>query len=129
MSKNYLIHYGVLGMKWGVRRTPERTGKKKKSLGQRYMDAVRAHEERTRLRDEEIVRNPKRRALEYGKGFVESTLLGAGFGKLLFRDAISLSDALIAAGKGAAIGSAIAIPMTELAVHVSKKTTENKNGK
>ena len=29
MSQDYLMHYGIKGMKWGVRRTPEQLGHKK----------------------------------------------------------------------------------------------------
>lgn len=29
MNDRYLIHYGVKGMKWGVRHDPERTGQKR----------------------------------------------------------------------------------------------------
>ena len=33
MDDNILTHYGVLGMKWGVRRTPAQLGRKKSSGG------------------------------------------------------------------------------------------------
>lgn len=33
MVNNELCHYGVLGMKWGVRRTPEQLARARKSLG------------------------------------------------------------------------------------------------
>lgn len=32
MSENEFMHYGVLGMKWGVRRTPEQLGHKIEKL-------------------------------------------------------------------------------------------------
>lgn len=31
MDNNELMHYGILGMKWGIRRTPEQLGRKSKS--------------------------------------------------------------------------------------------------
>lgn len=33
MENNELYHYGILGMKWGVRRTPEQLGHRSKSSG------------------------------------------------------------------------------------------------
>lgn len=32
LSDNYLYHYGILGMKWGIRRTPEQLGSSKRTL-------------------------------------------------------------------------------------------------
>ena len=42
MNESTLIHYGVLGMKWGVRRTPDQLGRRsKKELSE---DHIRSRE-------------------------------------------------------------------------------------
>lgn len=44
MNETYLAHYGVKGMKWGVRRTPEQLGhrpKRTSSLDKKFSDAER----------------------------------------------------------------------------------------
>lgn len=49
-----LIHYGILGMKWGVRRTPEQLGNKRKrneSAAERKVRLEREFEERTQKRN------------------------------------------------------------------------------
>lgn len=47
MNQNELLHYGVLGMKWGVRRTPEQLararGKSKSSSDEISDDYKKAH--------------------------------------------------------------------------------------
>lgn len=35
MSEIWIYHYGVKGMKWGVRRTPEQLGHTKKSIAKK----------------------------------------------------------------------------------------------
>lgn len=38
MGENELYHYGVLGMKWGVRRTPEQLGHKQSRAKKNYLE-------------------------------------------------------------------------------------------
>ena len=42
----YLVHYGVKGMKWGVRHDPERSGVRKKNTGKKYVSAAHAKSDR-----------------------------------------------------------------------------------
>ena len=50
-QNNYLIHYGVKGMKWGVRKTPEQLGSHRQ-----YRNTVREAKARRKERDREIAR-------------------------------------------------------------------------
>ncbi len=45
MDNNYLIHYGVLGMKWGVRRTPEQLARarRRSMTDESHKDYKKAH--------------------------------------------------------------------------------------
>lgn len=74
MDVNELEHYGVLGMKWGVRRTPEQlghkrvarhTGKRKPTKQERVRsDRIKAYENRRTISDEELKSRIQRLELE-----------------------------------------------------------------
>lgn len=103
MSNNdYLYHYGVLGMKWGVRRTPAQLGKStsstkkkskkkkpakpvpqkpvKKKLKDMSDDEIRAKISRLKLEKEfkDLERNVKSSETSKGKRFVLDVLEAAG---------------------------------------------------
>lgn len=40
MANNYLCHYGVIGMKWGIRRTPEQLGHRKSSSSEEKVKSI-----------------------------------------------------------------------------------------
>lgn len=104
-----LYHYGVVGMKWGIRRTPEELGHKKnskrKTSHQIKKDRKKASKNRRMLSDEELARRISR--LEKEKKLKDLTDNDVNRGK------VASKKILNAIGKGttkivgaAAIGSA-----------------------
>lgn len=101
-NNNYLYHYGVLGMKWGVRRTPAQLGKStsstkkkskkkkpakpvpqkpvKKKLRDMSDDEIRAKISRLKLEKEfkDLERNVKSSETSKSKKFVMDVLESAG---------------------------------------------------
>ena len=79
---NELTHYGVLGMKWGVRRTPEQLGrrtaaKKEKTAQKAKAKQQRNHPDAKRLRRAKRVRNVRTGIAAAGLAFTAHTLLKA----------------------------------------------------
>lgn len=52
MRRDELYHYGVRGMKWGVRKSPARKSSSKRSFKERYSNGATVYGERSRLKNE-----------------------------------------------------------------------------
>lgn len=113
---NELYHYGVVGMKWGVHRTPEELGHKKiskrKQEQQIKKNRRKASKTRRMLSDDELTRRISR--LEKEKKLKELTDNDVNRGK------VAVQKALKAIGKGTAkiVGPAM-IGATAYAVKVA----------
>lgn len=98
-KSEYLEHYGVKGMKWGVRRTPEQlgykkmprhTGKKKPTKQQRIRaDRVKAYENRRLLSDDELRARITR--LELEKRFRELSDQDLHHGREVVKDILGVA--------------------------------------
>lgn len=96
MGKKELYHYGILGMRWGVRRTPEQLGHKPAGSKERGADQQKKQEIKTasknrrllsdqelrsrieRLRLEKQLKELTREEVTPGKAFVEDVLSSSG---------------------------------------------------
>lgn len=96
MGNKELYHYGILGMKWGVRRTPEQLGHKPSESMKNHLDRDKKREIKTasknrrllsdqelrsrieRLRLEKQLKELTREEVTPGKAFVEDVLLSSG---------------------------------------------------
>ena len=113
--ENELQHYGVLGMKWGVRNSREVRAVKKsrrkgeiddkqyrKKLSKAKNDAAKRLYPLQNTKTNEIVNN-----MSVGKAFAESILFTNSYGALKYNDALAKGDSkLVAAGKGFVYGQA-----------------------
>lgn len=64
-NDNYLVHYGVIGMKWGVRRAEK--NKEKARTHKRFADDYNPKKSLTKLSDRQKARMSKNRAKELAK--------------------------------------------------------------
>lgn len=64
-NDNYLVHYGVIGMKWGVRRAEK--NKEKARMHKRFADDYNPKKSLTKLSDRQKARMSKDRAKELAK--------------------------------------------------------------
>lgn len=71
-----LYHHGILGMKWGVRRTPEQLGHKKKASGKQASEMTDDELRRviSRLQLEKQYKDLTKREVSFGEKWVKSVL-------------------------------------------------------
>ena len=74
MDNNELMHYGVPGMKWGVRRTPAQLGRKKTSSSKSLFGKKKPKAKAKTIVNDVVV--PA--ATDVGRQMVKSTLARAG---------------------------------------------------
>lgn len=82
-EKTYLAHFGIKGMKWGIRRTPEQLGhKKKKTLEPEHKrlsdEELQIRLKRLRMEDEYIRLTKNTRPISKGEKIVKNVLKATG---------------------------------------------------
>ena len=117
-DQNYLAHYGVLGMKWGVRHNPQRAYEKASKKVGKFQRKIEKYDEKARKRmakgaaaDSRVLfRSPNYAQKQYEKSRVQSARAvktaqkGAKWVKRMEKEfgkqsIISLDPSVIAAGK------------------------------
>ena len=117
-DQNYLAHYGVLGMKWGIRHNPQRAYEKASKKVTKYQNKVNKHTEKASkymakgaaADSRMLFRSPNYAKKQYAKSRVQSARAvktaqkGAKWVKQMEKEfgkqsIVSLDQSVIAAGK------------------------------
>jgi len=114
MNTQSLQHHGILGMHWGIRRTPAQLGKRTEVAGD-HLKSIRKQKVST-LSNEEIQRLAQRYQLESSLKGVTPTALKRGE---------NAAKAVFAAGS--AIGSVYALTKSPLADDIKKVLNAGRN--
>lgn len=85
MKTNFLVHYGILGMRWGIRRTPEQLAKASNSRSETAVSKLSDEELRRRIdrinlerRYKDLTKPEVKKKSTRGREFCENLLKDVG---------------------------------------------------